>query len=271
MDAGPLRAAGGKLAEAGRLLAGRFDAEHRLRISALGPRPASADEFLHGLRTALREMNDFHAAHGTTAVLIDQLEASLPPDTAAGPATGLLLREADELLADEMLPTFWEVPWSENLPALLHAFAEHRADGRQLSGAKLRTGGTEAAAFPPPAQLAAALVAAHDAGIALKFTAGLHHPFGRFDAGLATRMHGFVNVFAAGVLVCQGEVDAAEVQDVLEDEDPANFRFDADKFHWRDQCVTNAWTAVTWEFITSFGSCSFDEPRDDLRTLGLLP
>jgi len=29
--------------------------------------------------------------------------------------------------------------------------------------------------------------------------------------------------------------------------------------------------AARREFITSFGSCSFDEPRDDLRALGLIP
>ena len=289
-----------KLPETSGLLMGRFDAERPLRVSALGMKTNLADEFLDGLRGTLGTLADFQAAHGA-AVAIEQLEAPLPVDTVPGHALSSLLREAASMIAEApgSLRAFWEVPFSEDLPDLLRGFAEHNAgvfkpssrastprfapDGRMLFyspvthrshrrpfGVKLRTGGMEAAAFPSPAQLAMALVAAHAAGVALKFTAGLHHPFRRFDAGVDTRMHGFMNVFTAGSLL-RRPAAAAIVQAVLEDEDPASFRLDADGLHWRDWRVSAGEIPVVREWITSFGSCSFDEPRDDLRALGLLP
>ena len=252
----------GKLAEAGQLLAGRFDPEHPLRISALGSKTGSADEFLETLRAGLLALTDFRQAHGSS-VKIEQLEAPLPPD----PAPGSLLREAADMLAEQSLRAFWEVPFSGNLPAPLRDIAEHRS-----FGAKLRTGGTEAAAFPSPAQLASALVAAHQAGVALKFTAGLHHPFRRFDAGVNAWMHGFMNVFAASIFLRQPwQASEALVQEILEDENPGSFCFDADGFQWRDWRVATGAISEDRKWVTSFGSCSFDEPRDDLRAAGLLP
>ena len=289
-----------KLSAAGSLLTGRFDAQRPLRVSALGVKTGSADEFLRSLHETLQALTDFQATHGA-AVTIDQLEAPLPLGVAPGHALGSLLREAAGMIAEapKLLRAFWEVPFSDDLPGLLRGLAEHNAgvfkpsnrvstprsapDGRMLFyspvaglsrrrpfGAKLRTGGTEAAAFPSPAQLATALVAAHAAGVALKFTAGLHHPFRRFDAGVDTRMHGFMNVFAAGALLRRPGA-ASIVQMVLEDEDPASFRLDTDGLRWRDWRVSTKEMLSARGWITSFGSCSFDEPRDDLRAVGLLP
>ena len=289
----------GKLAEAGQLMMGRFDAERPLRISALGAKTGSAAELLEGLRADLHALADFQKAHGA-AVSIEQLEAPLPPGIVPGPVLGSLLREAASMIAEMpgSLRAFWEIPFSEELPALLRGFAEYNAgvfkptshastprfahDGQmrfyspvphfarcRSFGAKLRTGGVQAAAFPTAMQLAVALVAARDAGVALKFTAGLHHPFRRFDAGVDTRMHGFVNVFAAGMLIRQSR-DSDFTQAILQDEDPANFHFDADGFRWNDLRVATDAISEAREFITSFGSCSFDEPRDDLRAAGLL-
>jgi hypothetical protein len=39
---------------------------------------------------------------------------------------------------------------------------------------------------------------------------------------------------------------------------------------WRDWRVPTDQIAAHRTFITSFGSCSFDEPREDLRALHLL-
>ena len=264
-----------KFAEAGRLLDGRFDADRPLQISALGAKTGSAQEFLEGLRADLRALADLQAQHGP-AVAIEQLEAPLPPDTAPGPALISLLREAAAILEADThgsLRAFWEVPFSDSLPMLLCGFAEHNASAARPCGAKLRTGGLEAAAFPSPERLAFALIAARHSGVALKFTAGLHHPFRRFDAGVGTRMHGFINVLAAGVFLRQPQTGAIAtlVQDILEDEDPANFRFGADGLRWREWTVPTPAITEARALVTSFGSCSFDEPRDDLRAVGLLP
>jgi hypothetical protein len=88
-------------------------------------------------------------------------------------------------------------------------------------------------------------------------------------------MHGFVNVFVAGAIAHASPIDPAhqsvdELVAVLEDENPANFRFDDDSLSWTDQRVKTEHVRLVRERVISFGSCSFDEPRDDLRALGWL-
>src|SRR5262249_28093023 len=136
---------------------------------------------------------------------------------------------------------------------------------------KLRCGGLEPAAFPDPAQVAHVIAACRDNGLVLKFTAGLHHPLRHFDAGVRTKMHGFLNVFGAGVLAHALRLDEAAIRAIIE-EDAANFGFDELGFGWKQyHALTEEITAARRQFVTSFGSCSFDEPRADLRAMGILP
>ena len=102
------------------------------------------------------------------------------------------------------------------------------------AGLKLRTGGLEASAFPPVEQIAFVLHVCRDAGVPLKFTAGLHHPIRHFDAAVQTHMHGFINVFTAGVLAHARGLGEADLRAVLADEDPAAFAFTDDGLRWRD-------------------------------------
>ena len=103
----------------------------------------------------------------------------------------------------------------------------------------------------------------------LKFTAGLHHPIRHFDTALQTYMHGFINVFTAGVLAHARGLGEADLRAVLADEDPAAFVFSDDGLRWRDWPLPRRRSPpARTDFVTSFGSCSFDEPRDDLRALG---
>lgn len=85
-------------------------------------------------------------------------------------------------------------------------------------------------------------------------------------------MHGFVNVFAAGVL---GEVfglDEGRLKEIIEDENADHFVCDKQGLAWKDLHATVPEIAFArHEAIVSFGSCSFEEPCDDLRTLGWLP
>ena len=56
----------------------------------------------------------------------------------------------------------------------------------------------------------------------------------------------------------------------LEDEDPSSFSFDKHAFAWKAWNVSTERIVEHRKIITSFGSCSFDEPREDLRELDLL-
>jgi uncharacterized protein with PIN domain len=84
-------------------------------------------------------------------------------------------------------------------------------------------------------------------------------------------MHGFVNLFVAGILAYGKGLDASVLAAVLADERPAAFQFDELALAWGQHSVSASAVAATRAHaLISYGCCSFDEPRDDLRALGLL-
>jgi hypothetical protein len=146
---------------------------------------------------------------------------------------------------------------------------------RQLFGFKLRCGGLTPGAFPPAEQIAFAIIQCRDANIPFKATAGLHHPVRQYRAEVKTKMHGFLNVFGGGVLAHANWLTVAQLQDIILDEDPKHFVFEDSFWQWTDGRQSYGATIEQIEtarrqLMTSFGSCSFDEPMDDLRALGLL-
>ena len=79
--------------------------------------------------------------------------------------------------------------------------------------------------------------------------------------------HGFLNVFVAACRAWHGDRD---LEPILSETDPSAFRFD-DRAHWRDRSLSeDEVRAARAEFAHAFGSCSFDEPTDELEGLGLL-
>jgi hypothetical protein len=124
---------------------------------------------------------------------------------------------------------------------------------------KLRTGGTEAAAFPRPATVAAWIDAALDRETSYKCTAGLHNAVRHRDHETGFEHHGFLNVLLATRVAFDGATQA-EVAQVLDD-------------HYANDLVALARQsdlvgARRW--FTSYGSCSVSEPVDDLVGLGLV-
>jgi hypothetical protein len=127
---------------------------------------------------------------------------------------------------------------------------------------KLRTGGPTAASFPDEQTLAAALVVLADRRVPFKCTAGLHHAVRHTAADTGFEHHGFLNVLLAVAAASQG-ARPADVADVLAERDPmtvARQIGDLDGFAADD---------IRYLF-TSFGTCSTDEPVQDLVALGLL-
>jgi hypothetical protein len=149
--------------------------------------------------------------------------------------------------------------------------AKHNCDqGARIFGYKLRTGGVTADAFPTSAQIAMALVKSARHQLPIKFTAGLHHPIRQFRKEVKTKMHGFLNVLGAAVLAAEHQWDANQAVMMLEDEDPRSFSFTDDSFAWHKWKIDIEHLRYRRGFVLSFGSCSFDEPREDLRVLKLL-
>jgi len=241
-----------------------FDRKHPLRISALGGKFANEDEFLAALKIAADKIRSFSANH-VDLVSISQLEMPLPQDVDLES-----LVRIGSILKGLELQAFWETPVdsAEKTIALL-AERNSSADGCAF-GYKLRAGGVTADTFPTSPQIARALIAAAKARVPIKFTAGLHHPVRQFRDEVNTKMHGFLNVLGAAVLAAEHEWDEEQTSKMLEDEEVTSFSFSGDSFAWNEWKIATDQIKARRKLVTSFGSCSFDEPREDLRTLKLL-
>jgi hypothetical protein len=189
-----------------------------------------------------------------------------------------LLNSTSEWREQELTP-FCEMVWPSDWRTSVKRFIEDLnkprivfdvPDSGERCGFKLRCGGLQASAFPTSDQIAFTIVTCRDSDVPLKFTAGLHHPIRRFDLGLQTHMHGFVNVFGAGVLAHARHLNEERLCAILEDDDPQNFIFDDDGFRWKHIHATTEEIVAARREVVSFGSCSFDEPREDLQKLGWL-
>lgn len=201
------------------------------------------------------------------------------PVQAISDLDGFMARFSEAMVAGELTKRelYLELPDADRIAgdtAVLAAIARlrDRPGGRMgLVGAKFRCGGVTAGAFPTVARLAGVIDQSRQMGLALKFTAGLHHPVRYQSEDPPVLMHGFLNVFGAGLLAYGLDADPGVLENCLGETDPAAFTFTADGFRWRDFSVdTKAITRIRSKFLSGFGSCSFTEPRDDLQGLGLL-
>ncbi len=176
-------------------------------------------------------------------------------------------------LAD-LRPELDEAAWKRQLDAAIEVLADYdrsSASSCCAAGFKLRTGGADASAFPNSRQLAITICAARDARLFWKATAGLHHPLPQQSQTLGARMHGFVNLLTAALLADAENLDAQEVELLLNDEDAHQFEWADDHLRWRGHTASVAQIeAARCGALQSFGSCSFDQPRQDLRALGWL-
>lgn len=85
-------------------------------------------------------------------------------------------------------------------------------------------------------------------------------------------MHGFLNVLLAASALASYELRARDLIGLLEDRAPGNFRVTSDWIEWRELRISQSEMRDTRNhLIRSFGSCSFDEPREDLAQLGWFP
>lgn len=171
---------------------------------------------------------------------------------------------------DHALERYVELPHDVDPRALLESV--RRAGGR----AKIRTGGVTSGAFPSAPDIARFIARCAESGVAFKATAGLHHAVrGDYrltyapDAARAP-MFGFLNLFGAGALAASGLTESALVP-LLEERGGAAFAFDEDGLRWREHVVPlDRIVSARHTLVVAFGSCSFEEPRDDLRELALL-
>ncbi|MGB0716116.1 MAG: hypothetical protein ACPGXK_09575 [Phycisphaerae bacterium] len=255
--------------------------EWPFHLSVLGQGTATDTEAFFSLHgddvDAMRHVRDAHPEW----VSYDAFEVRLPPaDGGSESSRSLLDRlrrpEGGGLASD--IPLFVEVPpgqdwqsaWRESMQAI-RTVNDSLHDEAAPIGFKLRCGGVEPAHFPSVERVAFVIAEATKAGVPLKFTAGLHHPLRHFNEAMGCEMHGFVNVFAAGVLARVHGMGQDGVAEILRAERWDDFGFDDEGLSFGDHRVDlAALTSQRAVACTSYGSCSFDEPREDLAEAGLL-
>jgi hypothetical protein len=180
----------------------------------------------------------------------------------------LIERIAKKLSAG--LEVYFEVPIDSDSNLALKTI---RAAGAR---AKIRMGGVVREAIPGLRSVAEMLKALAEIRLSFKATAGLHHSLRSaqpltYEPQCSTAiMHGFVNLTAAAALLYfGGTVDEAE--QLLAEEDQTAWHVSGDSLRWRDRTLTtDQLAAVRQHFFMSIGSCSFEEPVQDLKSLGWL-
>jgi hypothetical protein len=209
----------------------------------------------------ISQITDFNKKHGP-AFLCDSVEVRA--------TTVSKIENTASSLPDD-LTAYFEIPQKDNFVELVASLA---LNGQR---AKVRTGGVTPDAFPTSAEIIRFVRTCQAANVPFKATAGLHHPLRCFrpltyapDAPTGT-MHGFLNVFLMTGFA-RKKFKPNLLEGIMEEEFEEAFQFDDDSIRWHENDVLELYEIAELrnEGIISFGSCSFDEPVEDLQALGLL-
>lgn len=250
--------------------------EDKISFSVLSSGGGSADDFRVSMEADIKNIIGFVSDHGTL-VSIDAFEAKLPNDIVKQESSDEMLKlmnEVSDCLEKNLgksIPVYFEASLNEDHEIVIVRVVESIASLGKSCGFKLRTGGTEASAFPTSEQIAFAIMTCCEFEVPMKCTAGLHHPIRHYNSEVSSNMHGFLNVFGAGILAYTDGFDESELLEVLDEEDPYEFIFKEEGFEWNNTNVEiSEIKEARDKFMISYGSCSFDEPIEDLKILELL-
>lgn len=233
---------------------------------------ASSNASLDKDLDTIAAFNERHAEEDQGLAVVDAVELKVETPV-------VIDRVLDEM--PEYLSPFFEIP------AMVEKGEDCRGFVAALSGskasAKIRTGGVTPEAYPSALSIAAFLRACHAADVPFKATAGLHHPI-RSEHALTYEpgsvrdvMHGFVNVFlaAAFVRVLGSRIDDHTLVKLLSETNATAFTFTDEGATWKPErsgapisISATDLARVRESFALSFGSCSFDEPVEDVAELG---
>jgi hypothetical protein len=264
-----------------------FESKYPLILSVLTRGGETWKEYFTNFKQDLKDIEIFINEFGEVGK-VEVIETKLPVEVyrdinESGHAFLQKLLSETEKFSREKIQYFVEAnlnqDWQSSLPKIITSMAEFNWQFQSSTknqsgfvfGFKIRSGGVDASAFPSISQLTATIRECIEANIPLKATAGLHHPIRHYNESIETRIHGFINVFGAALLAVENKLEQKEIQTILGDENSDHFIFEENYFHWGNFKISTASIQQLREaLVISFGSCSFDEPREDLRAMGLL-
>lgn len=204
--------------------------------------PASRLRELEGLSAPLSVVLDGELPPAARAEAIETRLEAPRPDSRELLRTAHSLRELSNEVYFELV---LEERWRDSAPAAIGAIA---VVGARV---KLRCGGLT---VPSSEQVALVLVSCREAGVVMKATAGLHHPL------RSEGQHGFLNLLCAAAHAHSRRADERTLTQMLDAEALGELPLD-------DLNADEAREARR-RLFKGFGSCSWREPVEDLRTLG---
>jgi hypothetical protein len=179
------------------------------------------------------------------------------------------IEHAMEVMPAKLTPYF-EIPIAHDPADLIKIIAALGAR------AKARTGGVTAESFPSSLSLASFIKVCADEDAPFKVTAGLHHPLRSVNRltyepdSDSALMHGFLNLFLAAAFAQNG-MSVERLVELLEERSLGAFQFDSGSVTWRGEMIVRGQLRNARSLLAiAFGSCSFEEPVEDLKKLGLL-
>ncbi len=162
-------------------------------------------------------------------------------------ASGLAAQQNLTLTAVELKGPVTALPTTPNgLRVYVERTWHESLDVPEGAMLKLRCGGPDTRDTPSACQLGDAIEHCVERDLPFKLTAGLHH------AVRTERDLGFLNILAA----VNAAIDGSDPVPTLLESDPAALK------------VSNP--EAVRRLFRSIGTCSIDEPLDDLRTLGMI-
>lgn len=170
---------------------------------------------------------------------------------------------------------FFEVPFHQPLEIYLSTLQSAKGF------AKVRTGGITPDAFPSIHQLSHFMITCAQYQLPFKATAGLHHPLHgeyrlTYEMDSATSpMHGFLNMAIAAALVYWQKISQEDLAELMGERSINAFQVEEDQLQWcsKQQKYSLSLTEIKQArqyFFRSFGSCSLEEPIQELAALNLL-
>ncbi len=212
------------------------------------------------LPETLAKIDEFNEQHSEKAK-IDTLEIKV--DSAEE------IHAAEKILP-KTLTTYFEIPLKDVLTDLMMALAITH------NRAKFRTGGITQDAFPNSADVIRFMRICIAANVPFKATAGLHHPLRcikplTYESNSVNgTMHGFLSLFMSAVFLRQN-LNHSFVHELINETKTETFRFEDERLNWKEHSVENFEVELGRKrSAISFGSCSFNEPIEDLKELGFL-
>ncbi len=217
--------------------------------------PAGTAECTNDL-AAIAAFNDRQSSPGEAAMRIDSVELR------AGSVSAV--ERLVSALPDDVFPYF-EVALDSDPRGVIAALVGEEA------GVKFRTGGTTPQAHPAAGDLARGILSAAAAGVPFKATAGLHRALCHFNAAAGAKQFGFLNVFLGAAMAQARRIDIDGLTAFLTVESMDNIEFSERAIAWQGIRVSHEEIMDARSRLAhSFGSCSFDEPWDDLVAMELI-